>query len=81
MCLEVVHALLKKHSYLWFRAIISLMFFHMVRYGAYRHKIHDIHAYAFAVDTKYSVISDFFFGGSCEDIVIQSGQTVNDSSC
>ena len=29
----------------------------MVRAGAYWHKIHDIHACAFAVETKESVIS------------------------
>ena len=29
------HALLQKHSYLWFRAIASLVFLHMVRASAY----------------------------------------------
>ena len=38
--LTIAHALLQKHSYLWFRNIISLVFFHMVRAGAYWHKIH-----------------------------------------
>ena len=42
-------------SYLWFRAIINLTFFHLVRAGAYWHKIHDIHVCAFAVHTKESV--------------------------
>ena len=28
------------HSYLWFRAFISLVFFHMVRAGAYWHTCH-----------------------------------------
>ena len=51
-CLTIAHAPLKKHSYLWFRAIFSLMFFHMLRAGTYWHKIHDIHACAFAVHTK-----------------------------
>ena len=50
--LTIAHALLQKQSYLWFRAIISLVFFHMLRIGAYWHKIHDIHAGAFAVQTK-----------------------------
>ena len=50
--LTIAHAFLQKHSYLWFRAIISLVFFHMVRAGAYWHKIHDIHAFAFVVQTK-----------------------------
>ena len=49
--LTIAHAFLQKHSYLWFRAIISLVFFHMVRVGAHWHKIHDIHAFAF-VQTK-----------------------------
>ena len=40
-----------------------LVFFHMVRAGAYWHKIHDIHACAFAVQTKLSRL-DFFFDGS-----------------
>ena len=39
VCLAVVHTiarlLLQKHAYLWFRAIVSLEFFHMVRAGAY----------------------------------------------
>ena len=55
--LTIAHAFLQKHSYLWFRAIISLVFFHMVRAGAYWHKIHDIHACAFAVQTKESFAS------------------------
>ena len=55
--LKIAHALLQKHSYFWFRAIISLVCFHMVRVCAYWHKIHDIHACAFAVQTKQSVIS------------------------
>ena len=51
--LTIAHALLQKHPlYLWFNAIISLVFFHMVRAGAYWHKIQDIHACAFAVQTK-----------------------------
>ena len=37
--LTIAHALLQKHSYLWFRAVISLLFFRMVRAGAYCHKI------------------------------------------
>ena len=53
--LTIEDALLPKHSCLCFRAIISLVFFHMVRAGAYWHKIHDIHACAFAVQTKYVV--------------------------
>ena len=70
--LTIGHALWQKnwqkHSYLWFRAVRSLVFFHMVRAVAYWHKIHDIHTCAFAVQTKQSVLS-LFFGGSCEDIV------------
>ena len=50
--LTIAHALLQKHSYLRLRAIISLVFFHMVRAGACWHKIHDIHACTFAVQTK-----------------------------
>ena len=50
--LTIAHALLQKHSYIWFRAIISLVFFHMVRAGVYWHKIPDIHACVFAVKTK-----------------------------
>ena len=50
--LTIAHARLQGHCYSWFRAIICLMFFHMVRAGAYWHKIHDIHACAFAVQTK-----------------------------
>ena len=48
---------LHSRSYLFFRAIKSLVFFHMVLTGAYWHKIHDIHACAFAEQTKLSVIS------------------------
>ena len=45
-------------------------FFHMVRAGAYWHKIHDIHACAFAEHTKSPLFRlDFFFGSSCQDIV------------
>ena len=47
--LTIAHALLQKHSYLWFRVIISLMFFHMVRAGAYWHEVHDLHACEFAI--------------------------------
>ena len=36
---------------------MCLVFFHMVRSGAYWHRIHDIHACAFTVQTKKSVIS------------------------
>ena len=43
---------LQKHSYLWFRAVISLVFFHMVQPGAYWHKINDLYACAFAAHTK-----------------------------
>ena len=32
--LTIAHALLQKHSYLWFRAMISLVFFHMIHAGA-----------------------------------------------
>ena len=53
--LTIEDALLPKYSCLWFRAIISLVFFHMVRAGAYWHKKHDIHACAFTVQTKYVV--------------------------
>ena len=53
----IADALLQKHSCLWFLAMIRLAFFHMVRAGAYWHKIHDIHACAFAVQTKQSVTS------------------------
>ena len=49
--LTIANALLQKHSYLMFRATLSLVFFHMVR-GAHWQKIHDIHACAFAVQTK-----------------------------
>ena len=59
--LTLAHALLQKHSYSWFRAIISLVFFDMVRAGVSWHKIHDTHACAFAVQTKKSVISLRFF--------------------
>ena len=55
--LTIAHALLQKHCYLWLRAIISVVFFHMVRAGVSWHKIHDTHACAFAVQTKQSVIS------------------------
>ena len=55
--LTIARALLQKHSYLWFRAIISLEFFHNVRAGAKCHKIHDTLAWAFAVQTRWSVIS------------------------
>ena len=55
--LTIGHALLQKHSYLWFRAVISVVFVHMVRAGAYWHKIDDIRACAFAVRKKLSVIS------------------------
>ena len=37
---------------LWFIAVISLVFFHMVRAGAHWHKIHEIHACAFGVQKK-----------------------------
>ena len=68
--LTIAHALLQKHFYLWFRATLSLVFFNMVRVGAYWHKIQDIYACALAVEIKYSVMSfGFFFGGSCEDIL------------
>ena len=68
--LTITHALLQKHSYLWFIVTISFLFFHMVRAGASWHKIHDIHACAFTIQTKQSVISFgfSFFGGPCEDI-------------
>ena len=32
--LTIAPALLQKHSYLWFRAVKSLLFFHLVRAGA-----------------------------------------------
>ena len=35
----IADALLQKHSCLWFIAIISLVFFHIVRAGAYWHNI------------------------------------------
>ena len=50
--LMIADALLQKHYCLWFMAFISLVFFHWVRAGAYWHKIHDIHACAFAVQIK-----------------------------
>ena len=50
--LTIAHAPLRKHCYLWLRAIISLVLFHMVGAGAYGHKMHDIHVCAFAVQTK-----------------------------
>ena len=53
----IADALLQKHFCLCFIAIISLVFFQMIRDGAYWHKIYHIHACAFAVQTKYSVIS------------------------
>ena len=59
--LMIADALLQKNFCLWFKSIISLVFFKMIRDGAYWHKIHHIHACAFAVQTK--------FGCSCEDIV------------
>ena len=55
--LTIAHALSQKHSYLWFRGITSVVFFHMVRAGTNWHKIHDIHACAFTVQTKYLVTS------------------------
>ena len=59
--LTIAHTLLQKHSYLWFRAFISLVFYRMVRAGAYWHKIHDNHACAFAVQTKSPLSRlDFF---------------------
>ena len=58
--LTIAHLLLQKHYYLWFRAIISLVLFHVVRAGPYWHKTHDIHACAFALHTKKSVISFLF---------------------
>ena len=50
--LTIAHTHLQKHSYLCFGAHISLVFLRMVCAGAYWHKIHDIHACAFAVHTK-----------------------------
>ena len=50
--LTLAHAFLQKHSYIWFRAILTLVFFHMVRAGVYWHHILDIHACVFAVKTK-----------------------------
>ena len=38
-----------RNTSLYGSAIIGLVFFRMVRAGAYWHKIHDIHACAFAV--------------------------------
>ena len=58
--LTIADALLQKQYYLWFIAVVRLVFFHVVRAGAYSHKIHDIYACAFAVQTKYSVISSGF---------------------
>ena len=65
------HYFFKVHSHY----IISLVIFHMQRAGAYWHKIHDIHMHMkIRVHSLYkqnSALSrlDFFFGGSCEDIV------------
>ena len=50
--LMIADALLQKHFCLCFIVLISLVFSHMVRAGAYWHRIHDIHACAFAVPTK-----------------------------
>ena len=43
---------MKDHGKLIVEAIISLVFFHMVRTVVSWHKIHDTHAFAFAVETK-----------------------------
>ena len=68
--LTIAHALWQKHSYSWFRAIISPVFFDMVRAGVSWHKIHDTHACAFRQNSPLSRLDlDFFFGDSCEDIV------------
>ena len=69
--LTIAHALLQKHFYLWFRAIISLVFFHVVRAGEYWHKIHDILTHVHSLYKQNSPLSrlDFFFGGSWEEIV------------
>ena len=59
--LTIANALLQRHSWLWFIAIISLAFFHIIRAGAYWHKIHDMHACAFAVQKKNSSLSRLDF--------------------
>ena len=55
--LKIAHAFWHKNSNLWFRVVINLVIFHMVRAGAYWHKINDLHACAFAAHTKQFVIS------------------------
>ena len=78
----IADALLLKHSCLWFIAVISLVFFHIVRAGAYWHKIHDVHTCAFAVKTKWSVISfGFLFQRllwrHCKTFNIKTGKSVS----
>ena len=78
----IADALLLKHSCLWFIAVISLVFFHVVRAGAYWHKIHDVHTCAFAVKTKWSVISfGFLFQRllwrHCKTFNIETGKSVS----
>ena len=45
------------------------MFFHVVRAGAYWHKIHDLLTHVHSLYKQNSPLSnlDFFFGGSCEE--------------
>ena len=62
--LTTADALLKQQSCLRSISIISLVFFHMVRPGAYWHKTHYIHACVFTLQTKKSFISfRFLFRG------------------
>ena len=67
--LPTAHALLGKHSYLLFRAIISLVFFHMVRAGATGTKfMTSTHKHSLYEQKSPLSRLDFFFGGSCENI-------------
>ena len=68
--LTIADALLQKHFCLWFIAITSLVFFHMVRAGAYWHKyMTSTHVHSLYKQNSPLSRFDFFFDCSCEDIV------------
>ena len=79
--LMIADALLLKHSCLWFIPVISLVFFHIVRAGAYWHKIHDVqHVHLLYKQNSPLSRLDFFFNGPCGDIVrlsIETGESVS----
>ena len=69
--LTIADALLQKQSYLWFIAVVRLVFFHMVRAGAQVHTrtkyITSAHVHSlYKQNTPLSRLN-FFFGRSCED--------------